>query len=714
MEKVKKTNNYNMDFRKKFLNDLKCEVIIKGDKTFKQLAKLYNYPKENGENLCKKDYYQFKRSCTNLEEIKIKESNQVDYENLVLKSQWEVQTKGGGKDVLRSYRNDITPFQIKEFRDNLISDVKNYSPTNKFVPKRLDIDKSNILLISIPDYHVGRESLSTDIVDKYMNTISSIISRTDMSTIEMIVYVIGNDFFNSDNPNYTTTKGTQQFDYNTWKETWNFGKNLLLHSIEYLKEFELPIKVINVPGNHDCYSDDTEVLTKDGFKKHKELKTEDLIATINPLTLTTEYQEYTNYFVKEYSGKMLKFNHRNLNSIVTPKHRMFIRPASKDFYEYVTAESFSKIPTSTNYIKVYGSNNNAEFNISDDLLKLMAWINTDGSINKKRLEFMIFQSKEVYVEEIRDLLNRLGIGFNENKRDRKVTKIKDKVLSSCKPQYTFTLNVKNSGKEFLENLSKLLPNKYNTPIVLKECSKRQVDIYIKEFIKGDGSIKENNNTLWAQIYGTKEILDDLQALCVTNGYNCRQNINVRGDYELYLNFNDVRPIINNTYIEEIDYNGDVWCLTTPNSNFITRREGNVAVQGNCTRIFYLGDLIDAYYRNDQQVAVDNSDKLFKSFVYGSSLLVFEHGELRDVDYPLVIASEFPKEWGNTSFRYMFCGHLHHTIVKEFRGNCFVKFLPSLAKSSNWELSKGYKTSPKAEACVISKDFGLVYNININC
>lgn len=377
-----------MEFRKKFLNDLKCNVIVKGNKTFKQLAELYGYPDENGDNLCKKDYYRFKEKCIennkDTQAVTKTLNPESKYNNLVLKSQWEVQTKGGGKDILRSYRNDITPIQIKEFRDSLISEIKSFSPVNKFTFKKPDIDTNNILLISIPDYHVGRQILSTEVANNYMNTIANIIHKTDMSTIEKIIYVIGNDFFNSDNSYYTTTKGTQQFDYGTWKESWNFGKNLLLDSIEYLKNYDLPIDVINVPGNHD-------------------------------------------------SNKM----------------------------------------------------------------------------------------------------------------------------------------------------------------------------------------------------------------------------------------------------------------------------------------FYLGDLIDAYYKNDDQVTVNNSDKLFKSFVYGSSLLVFEHGELRDVDYPLVIASEFPKEWGNSNFRYMFCGHLHHTIIKEFRGNCFVKFLPSLAKSSSWELSKGYKTSPKAEGCIINKNNGLIYNININ-
>lgn len=35
-----------MKFRQKFLEDLKCNVIIKDKQTFKELAEVYGYPKE--------------------------------------------------------------------------------------------------------------------------------------------------------------------------------------------------------------------------------------------------------------------------------------------------------------------------------------------------------------------------------------------------------------------------------------------------------------------------------------------------------------------------------------------------------------------------------------------------------------------------------------------------------------------------------------------
>jgi hypothetical protein len=376
-----------MHFREKFLEDLRCGVLIKEDKTFKQLAKLYGYPKENGENLCKKDYYKFQKNCDKPEvsifEYVKKEDPTQEYENLVLKSKWEVQTKGGGKDVLKSYRNDVTPLQIQQFRETLISEIKDYSPSTKYSFVKKSENQDNLLLISLPDFHIGRETLSMDIADKYIDTIFAILNKVNLSTIEKIVYVIGNDFFNTDS-HYATTKGTPQFDFNTWSETWRFGKNLLLHSIEVLKSLDLPLHIVNVPGNHD-------------------------------------YQ----------------------------------------------------------------------------------------------------------------------------------------------------------------------------------------------------------------------------------------------------------------------------------------------------KCFFIGDVIEAYFKHDEQITIDNSDNLFKKYTHGNTLMMFEHGEMKDSDYPLIMASEFPKEWGSSKFRISYVGHLHHQITKEYRGNCFVKFLPSLAKSSAWETSKGYKTSPKAEASIISKDNGLVYTININ-
>jgi hypothetical protein len=118
-------------------------------------------------------------------------------------------------------------------------------------------------------------------------------------------------------------------------------------------------------------------------------------------------------------------------------------------------------------------------------------------------------------------------------------------------------------------------------------------------------------------------------------------------------------------------------------------------------MFQLGDVIQAYYREDNQVVVDNSDRLIKAFTYGDVLLAFEHGEFRREEYESILANEFPELWGTSKYREFLCGHLHAETVKEFRG-LKLRHLPSLANESEWEKKQGYKHKKEAQLLLYSK------------
>jgi DNA repair exonuclease SbcCD nuclease subunit len=78
----------------------------------------------------------------------------------------------------------------------------------------------------------------------------------------------------------------------------------------------------------------------------------------------------------------------------------------------------------------------------------------------------------------------------------------------------------------------------------------------------------------------------------------------------------------------------------------------------------------------------------KIVVYGKNFFGFEHGDVTKKNTPLVYATEFSKEWGNTIYRTCFTGHFHSkkTIeyITENEHNGFaVKHLPSLCSSDYW-------------------------------
>lgn len=166
--------------------------------------------------------------------------------NLLLKKKWQVQTKTGTA-WLESYENKINPEEIKKFREELIKDIP--SVKSKFTPKvRTNYD--TLAVISIPDFHIGREKNQDHNSIIFMGILEDLLIKSSHHYINNIVFVIGNDYFNSDF-DYKTTKGTPQFDYQNWRETWVQGRNILIRAIEMLKNKKCPIHIINVPGNHD-------------------------------------------------------------------------------------------------------------------------------------------------------------------------------------------------------------------------------------------------------------------------------------------------------------------------------------------------------------------------------------------------------------------------------------------------------------------------------
>jgi hypothetical protein len=130
-----------------------------------------------------------------------------------------------------------------------------------------------------------------------------------------------------------------------------------------------------------------------------------------------------------------------------------------------------------------------------------------------------------------------------------------------------------------------------------------------------------------------------------------------------------------------------------------------------TRMFYVGDVLQAYFTNSD-IGIFNEVNQFHHFQYGKNLVMYDHGEIKSADYPLIMATELPVEFAATTFREVHTGHIHKEKVDEFRG-IKVRFLPSLAKGSDWEKQRGYKHIRQAQGLVWHKEYGLIDVIQHN-
>lgn len=78
-----------------------------------------------------------------------------------------------------------------------------------------------------------------------------------------------------------------------------------------------------------CYSDDTEVLTDNGWKLFKDVSPDDMIMSINPITNEIDYLHHKGLISYKYSGDMVHFTGLNYDKLVTPNHMCMYKSSGK-------------------------------------------------------------------------------------------------------------------------------------------------------------------------------------------------------------------------------------------------------------------------------------------------------------------------------------------------------------------------------------------------
>lgn len=129
----------------------------------------------------------------------------------------------------------------------------------------------------------------------------------------------------------------------------------------------------------------------------------------------------------------------------------------------------------------------------------------------------------------------------------------------------------------------------------------------------------------------------------------------------------------------------------------------VVIPGNHdeTKMFYLGDVLEAWYHNNPDVTVDNSTNLRKYYVFEKNLIGLTHGYHEKYgDLQSLMAYEQPQMWANSLYREWHLGDKHHKKdilfkTEELKNGVMVRILRSIASPSVWEANKGFVGSLKA-------------------
>jgi len=136
----------------------------------------------------------------------------------------------------------------------------------------------------------------------------------------------------------------------------------------------------------------------------------------------------------------------------------------------------------------------------------------------------------------------------------------------------------------------------------------------------------------------------------------------------------------------------------------------VVVPGNHDheKMFTIGRVLAAYYKNDLDVTFDLSRAPRKYVQHGNSMIMFSHlNDEKASDIPLIMATEQPAMWASSIYREAHGGHWHSKMMTETKG-VRVRIIPSLCDTDDWHSRKGYVGNIKsAEAFLWSSTEGMV-------
>lgn len=307
-----------------------------------------------------------------------------------------------------------------------------------------------------------------------------------------------------------------------------------------------------------CLTGDHEVLTPTGWVRLDEWKG-GRIAVWNKESEAISFQD-SEALEFDYAGLMYRYDSVRCAQISTPDHRMPYMTKS-DRWEVDTVENLAKRPS----LRIpYTGLRKAPATNEHDLLRVLIMTQADGRYTEDGQVVFSFK-KERKVQRCKQLLRRVGIPFTFDKWDTGVVRIG--IRSRDVPLWLRLFRGKEYGYWLLNESS---------------------DIIFDELPEWDGNRCGPNSIQYCT--KVKRNADLIQALAVLSGRTATMLVK-KPEKEHWSDCYVVNiwstPGKAHTLLRPttLDFDGKVYCASTPTGFFVVRREGRVWITGNSGRVF---------------------------------------------------------------------------------------------------------------------------------
>lgn len=335
------------------------------------------------------------------------------------------------------------------------------------------------------------------------------------------------------------------------------------------------------PKLYLCYSDDTEILTDDGWKLFSELEPTSKVAAYNKDSREINFEIPQKKQKIKYNGNMVHFKSEWSELLTTPDHRMLCITSSKP--RVLSAGELGaqvKLPVS-------GIGPEGCSGLNECQVRLLAAFVADGCLRGSQIEFGF--KKDRKKARLRYLLEEAGIKYKE-------------LVYPKSPDCTSFLIYHRDAPFFALHC----PAKTWTGAeIYWETDLRKV--LLNELQHWDGDASKNSVRYFTS---KKSESDIISRVAVLTGYGCHVE-SKKEDTEFVVNLiqKEWRQLSKKPEIVP-GYSGYVYCVTTSTGFVVVRRKGKTVIAGNCEGLWDMVALYEALSKSklvDGHLAMTGND-----------------------------------------------------------------------------------------------------------
>jgi len=325
---------------------------------------------------------------------------------------------------------------------------------------------------------------------------------------------------------------------------------------------------------YGCLSEDTEILTSEGWRTKDNIKENDEIFSLDLASNKIIPNKVKHVFQYHHNGKMVSILNDNTDQLLTLNHKVICQEGRRvqvDKERRVVWDKGLKYKDACfidgEYYKLpLAGYFDGNYSIGKDFSELIGWILSEGHFHKDTNAISIYQSSvnADKVKRIKYILGRCKIKYSHYEREREY---KDRLYTEH--QFYF------SG-EIVDEIKDIIPNKKPLNKLWYLPLKEKERLY-NGLCLGDGS-KGDSTEFQAFYQKDIKFLEWFQVLLHLMGKQGRIN---KDKYSCSIHHNNSTEVQGKHCLNRIvDYNGRVWCIETEIGNFIAKRNGKIFLTGN--------------------------------------------------------------------------------------------------------------------------------------